>query len=197
MATLLLCLVCVGAQPAERVTVDNIEAALAKYLQKLPDRIDAAKRGAVRKDAPRPMLWVPRSGRYIFRTVQDRDREIARLIVEKSLPTPPAMRQPVTGQIGSLTESGTAYHILQVIGDKDAIIVAETEGMQDWWFWLRSPIARQMRDDQRYDALPGCYVGAGPKRYGTAAGSTRTVDLLEEYDLAPHVANILKTMEKK
>ena len=194
MAAIFLIAGLLAAAPSVRLTEANLGEQLADYRELVAKQLRAAKRGAVRADAPSNRCYNKRSGRFLFRSVQDRDAHVRYLESELERPTLPSLMtrpSPVVGQIGNLAQPGTTYEVIQVVGGTDAIVRAETDrpgtlNDPEWTFWIHGGIIGQFRDDRRYKSIPGTWQVTGRKSYTTVIGGSRTVDYVEAFDLSPY-----------
>lgn len=86
--------------------------------------------------------------------------------------------------------TGGVYNVIQIIDDENAIMEEHdlnrplsNARSSYWMFWLHSPVVKSLKEGRDVGKLDGIFAITGRKRYTTALGTSKTVDLIENAKL--------------
>jgi len=175
------------------LTKDTIDAWLQQHMRDISSRLKAAKKGSINPNA-RNVVWIEKSKRYQFHSRADQEAEVKRLEAEINSPILPPLNpfHLKTGQIGTLGDLPTGhmpYSVLQIVQPDTAIIEASTNMYAT--FRLTGKVVESLQEDQKMRTVPGIFIVEGKKQFSTIA-SNRTLPVLRDYDMQPHLAKSSK-----
>ncbi len=181
-----------------KTTVTTIDKSLAMYARLVRKKLQAANKGTISAKTKSSIVWMPRSGRFQYRTWQDKKTMVKILNEKADNPTLPSLVpfRLQDKEIGCLSQKKYPwvqwrYYVTQIVNQKTALITVWDRNANTAFF-LDSPVVRDLQEGQELIDIPGIVVVDGTRKYETVMGAVRTLPVLRDYDLKPHLAKLQK-----
>jgi len=183
---------------------DYLRAQLRTHTERTKEQLTAAKRGRVN---PRLRNTIVTNGIYAFNSNIAKGAEIDRLQNELEHPKNlglPVIEIPAPQQleIGTLNQDKTKYRVVKMMDETHAIVSATailpgTQGvlppsLATWTFCIHASVVKELHENQELTQFSGVFQIRGFESYRAGVGAARLLDVVEPYDLTPHIEKLLK-----